>query len=1206
MLQSPEVLGLPSELRETLSSLMPGAALAEEALRDGSLPVVVMLHGHAVTAFALGEESDFEPLYEAFKKHYLKRTAEWSTKDVSFVFCLPAGIPGHESFRSRVEVDVYFCRKYVVQLDGDLATSLARLPFLPLRPITPGVQTRPPSAQTLLRQRNLRADLAAALVVPSRSSASAILNACIEGSYGLPGRLESKSAVEPVGDGDDGRATATLKSISIENFRAYRTKREFSLGKAVTVLYGPNGFGKTSLFDAIDFAVTGGVKRLEKANGGLAKAAKHLDSGAEPTVVSLTIEREGKQHVITRTLTDPTNARVDGKVTTRKDVLSLLTGGASAASDRVDNMVDLFRATHLFNQDSQELTGDVGEKCELPADIVSRMLAFEDYVSGSKKTEEVLKLARQMLVAARKEVQEARKSVETEREELKRLEGIASASGSPEALEARFSELEQAITAAQFNTAGIDARDTRALRAMLESSAAEAARQRGVVSKAHGDVGSLRTSSGQIEPLRAQVAERRLLLDQATITANTTSERVDTLTTALAEAKAQEQTVRNQRDWLAWAVSVHPEFAQLATQREADTRSLAELTQRLTAQKAVQAKASGLQQESAAALKRLEAALKTASETRSRVQSVTDFAALWANAALRLQATQVQETQLQAFIDAKRAQLADAQQAISSQELLVARVERELGTARSNDTALKQLIAELRAHVNGATCPLCGHDHGTQDKLLAAIDQRLEQGDRIVQLSESLAAECAKLATQVAARQTLVDGLAQDQQRHSQAKSDRTQLEQQRAVYEEALQSIGLLLSDDATRQLEQAGSEALEAEKLAAEAVANAKQMLAKAETELASANVLCQATERERQTVSTSLEDSKQRIDAIAADASRGSINLDSAFELLKEALQNSENALGQASNAMQSARTALDAQKVASAGAKASVSGARNGLQQAEQALNAQKTNVESLVAALTAAGFGGDVTEEQLLQQIREATAREAAALGLRDRVAELEVAVDTAATSAAFQNIRDRIQANEKIADAAEARAQKVEPWIEYFSDVAKLLASQQAVATSHFITEYGPRTAVIQQRLRPVYGFGEIQVSSKNSAISVRVQRNGEELRPPDYFSQSQVQTLVLGLFLTACSSQTWSGFSSIMMDDPVTHFDDLNTYALLDLISGLQSSSEGDRQFVISTCDEKLLQLARQKFRHMGAAAKFYRFSALGAEGPLVSEIPG
>jgi len=93
-------------------------------------------------------------------------------------------------------------------------------------------------------------------------------------------------------------------------------------------------------------------------------------------------------------------------------------------------------------------------------------------------------------------------------------------------------------------------------------------------------------------------------------------------------------------------------------------------------------------------------------------------------------------------------------------------------------------------------------------------------------------------------------------------------------------------------------------------------------------------------------------------------------------------------------------------------------------------------------------------------------------------------------------------------------------------------------------------------------------------------------------------------VFLTACSSQTWSGFLSIMMDDPVTHFDELNTYALLDLILGLQSSSGGERQFVISTCDEKLLQLARHKFRHLGTAAKFYRFQAIGPSVPMVSEI--
>ena len=135
-------------------------------------------------------------------------------------------------------------------------------------------------------------------------------------------------------------------------------------------------------------------------------------------------------------------------------------------------------------------------------------------------------------------------------------------------------------------------------------------------------------------------------------------------------------------------------------------------------------------------------------------------------------------------------------------------------------------------------------------------------------------------------------------------------------------------------------------------------------------------------------------------------------------------------------------------------------------------------------------------------------------------------------------------------------------------------------------------------------GFTDNQ--ERDEAIGIRVHRKEQALRPTDYFSQSQVQTLILGLFLTACSSQTWSGFSSIMMDDPVTHFDDLNTYALLDLILGLQNSPEGARQFIISTCDEKMLLLARQKFRHLGNAAKFYRFSAIGAEGPMVSLIPG
>jgi exonuclease SbcC len=217
-----------------------------------------------------------------------------------------------------------------------------------------------------------------------------------------------------------------------------------------------------------------------------------------------------------------------------------------------------------------------------------------------------------------------------------------------------------------------------------------------------------------------------------------------------------------------------------------------------------------------------------------------------------------------------------------------------------------------------------------------------------------------------------------------------------------------------------------------------------------------------------------------------------------------------------------------------------------------------------------------------------------------------VALDAATTSAALEALRRTVNQNIALINKARLERERHEPWVKYFRGIETLLDKQRNSATDNFTREYGPRTAVIQRRLRPVYGFGDVEVSSREGAITVGVFRNGEALRPADYFSQSQVQTLLLGLFLTASSSQTWSAFSSVMMDDPVTHFDDLNTYALLDLISGLLQSPDGSRQFVISTCDEKLLQLARQKFRHLNGGAKFYRFSAIGAEGPLVSEIPG
>jgi exonuclease SbcC len=247
---------------------------------------------------------------------------------------------------------------------------------------------------------------------------------------------------------------------------------------------------------------------------------------------------------------------------------------------------------------------------------------------------------------------------------------------------------------------------------------------------------------------------------------------------------------------------------------------------------------------------------------------------------------------------------------------------------------------------------------------------------------------------------------------------------------------------------------------------------------------------------------------------------------------------------------------------------------------------------------------DVNEDTLLALIADESRAQASIMALQNSVSNLELVIDAATTAAALARLNESVRDKEKAVAAATMSRDGYMPWLTYFEEVSRLLASEQSEAISNFTRDYGPRTSVIQQRLRSVYGFDEIEVRGHGSAISVRVKRRGEEFRPTDYFSQSQQQTLLLGLFLTACISQTWSGLSPVFLDDPVTHFDDLNAYAFLDLILGLLESDAGKRQFVISTCDEKLLQLARRKFRHLGERAKFYGFSAIGAEGPVVEEI--
>ena len=1204
MTQSAELKALPAALRATLGKALGEAELSEVSLVSSCAPVVVMMRGHALEAFAAGDEGDYLPLYTAFKKHFMAQGAAWATKDVSFIFCLPTGHSASEEFCSKVEVDVYFCRKYVVQMQQDIAGSLARLPFLPLVPIEGG-SIRPPSAQALLRSRSVKTELANRLVVQG-TGAQNILQACLDARYGQPSGLEGGGVDALQAVNEEPRSQSVLRSISIQNFRAYRTLKEFPLGSALTVFYGPNGFGKTSFFDAVDFVVTGGVGRLAKTSAGLAKAAKHLDCGDEPTKVSLSFEREGVLHTIVRDLTDPNKATLDGTTADRKEILALLTGGEPSASDRVDNLVSLFRATHLFSQDRQELTGRVAENCELPGEIVSRMLAFDDYVVGLKKAKEVLDLAKQQLTDAQSRLQAAREQADTEEAELKRLQGMQSAGGTSETLEVRAKELEQAIEQAGFSLAELgEDRDPRAMRAFLEAHGAEAAARRIVLEKSLETLATRQATQAELKTHEIQLSVSAAAMEAADVAHRATEQKLRQSEGDLARLRATEAEGRTTRDSIAWVIGSRPEFARLTAEAaelrgKLDEASALSVRQRATHTNAVAAFTTARD-----TLAKAEATYLAACEQGARVRAAQDGLGPGLALATLITDAQAEEELLSRALVELQTRRDEAQQAALAQQLIVEGAQRDFTAARRNASEVHDLTAALRSHVIDGSCLLCGHDHGTDESLLAAIDRRLEQNEALLRVTEVMTEETAKKDKLDATRQNLADQLQQQEQRRGQRAAQRAELERKRGEFRAVLAAIGLEQTGDLLQQVSSRAALAEEVERKATKSLEAAKQGHREADAAVKASTEAKGSAAAQEEAISKSLETCQRSLSALANDQHRGAFDVAAELPFLESNLAEVNVRVSAGGAAVQQASEFVELNRAEFAALQARATAARSANQGALRHKGLLDGRIQALSAFLSSAGLSPEVTSDEVLRGIEEAVARHESANSLVSRVAELEIARDAAATSAAFESIRRRLSDCKQVAELNQVKVAQLSPWAKYFEGVHKLLESQQAIATQHFTHEYGPRTAVIQRRLRPVYGFGDIEVTSKGSSIAVHVKRNGEELRPTDYFSQSQVQTLVLGLFLTACSSQTWSGFSSIMMDDPVTHFDDLNTYALLDLISGLQSSPDGNKQFVISTCDEKLLQLARQKFRHLGDAAKFYSFSAIGANGPKVAEIP-
>lgn len=1196
-------------VRDCLGSMLPHSEVKTLARNAEERQLLLLTMPQLVAGFGFTSrdlKNTYNRLYSTFKQEYSEHRDEWDEMDLAFVLCVPEDISGLQEFGSSVETDVYFCRKYVVAVNGHVASSLSRLPFLPLF-TEPGVAVRLPSAQTFLQASGVPPVLARYVVKKGERSARAVLEECMGGTFGELGIPERSSEGGSRAESTEA-AAIRVRSISIEGFRAYRQKAELSFGEDLTVLFGPNGFGKTSVFDAIDFAFTGEIGRLRtRSEERFIRVAAHLDSTNGANGVRLTVGINGEAHELVRCVTSRKSAQLDGMRLDRKATLQRLTGWRGLGADRIENMISLFRATHLFSQEHQELARDFQSECRLPSEVVARLLAYEDYHATREKVSDICDIATKEIRSIDHEIEQNERLASDESEELESLGRTRQGDIPSEDLSGLVEAIAKRINVAGIDTLSIEPKveTLRSWRTALETRSSGLRTRSQTLSACAGLLEELPRRQGELTNGQARIESLKSKVHLATEQVSEARERRRERIVRVEQMEGKVRHLVNRRNTLAWLEENEGLHASLYTEVNSTSEKLddksADLDRLVDKEKSLSATLG----ERKARRASIAQSLREKQSEMQHGETIREGIATWEANTERLRDIGKEEEILRkTALDIQRSTerlRAALHTATAKEEQLTLRI----GEIEASRAELNELIETFEDRIESGVCPTCGHDHGSRRRLLERIS---------VQLGREVATDERVSRDAVRARVEELGSIIQEVEARGQRTTrELAELSEERDIvatevgtFWEMLESFSILAGSDADAVRKEVGARCALLERQIGELTVEVTRAGEESETarrEWEATTRSIQRVQIEVNELQKGLEIASRRLESLLDDPrNQGDVVLGSPSRVVRERRRSTDavaastqELLGKEMEALQVAEESLSASEANLASREREL----NTLSSEVTKLSERCSRIERL---LTNAKVDREENQDALLHRAQVVAEEASVVEDLIEEVARAELVVDAATTRAAYRRLHSRLADRRLAMSQLKSTRDAYERWLKYFREVLDLVASEQDKAVSRFTNEYGPRTSIIQRRLRSVYGFDDVEIFSEGSKILVRVSRDGKQLRPTDYFSQSQQQTLLLGLFLTACVSQTWSGLAPVFLDDPVAHFDDLNIFAFLDLIDGLLNDyGAGKRQFVVSTCDQRFLELAREKFAYRGDSVKYYSFQGIGEDGPII-----
>lgn len=1003
-----------------------------------------------------------------------------------------------------------------------------------------------------------------------------------------------------------------LEKLKIKGFRSYKSETDvtFSAGPGLTVIVGPNGLGKSTLFDAIEWGLTGELRRL---NGMDAKATeKKAALGKKPEVQ---LWFSDSAHVY-RSLTTGTINKVG--VTKIEDWLT------AEQWRGVSSIADCLQLTHFLGQSSRQMFVHLDGKqrwglLEGPAGLQS--LWKVQSTLGRKQTDIGFDRVREGFAREETKLEEELSLIEGLQEQLRSKRELERADEilAPEEILARGQRISDELAAELKRTtpsqqdSDIGGNDVdgflQRMRMSLELAQQNLSNQRAQLTQwpslaqNYADALVKQASLRQEKDLATREFENAEA-DASTAVAQATSTRTNHQ--LLVDENSALQTARNV------AVSEIERMRQILVtdvKLEAAKRLAIDLKNKhseqiqLLATNRTLLETIDLQRSQQTALIEQSTSLKA---RLTQAEKLLKDDAMRRAARLELVAFSESQSTLATSINDERQVLARLEADANSLTL-----EKDAALAVSNaiSAGVAQIASALREE--DCVCPVCQTTFTVTGRLKELAAQQAHEADqRLVGIEERRSQQADKIQRN---KQKLFD-LNANVIKLKQRQEDLTKLVLATDQLESTLRSTPLL-SDLEIEKFIPTLTTALEQNKDAAKALTASIALNPEASTVRADIQRLSDLqieTTSERERTATVLAGLERELEQLQNSASSGM-----TAEQLQATVLEHDSALLRNSGSLLESQAKLEAANGNETALRATLADKKKLVAEIETKISVQFQVEKDLAERWTRQGYTGLPTPATV-QRVDEShsdsgirlqrISQEHSALleGRRRYLAHVDLQQIEASLIAqckkhevqdidgAILKINTQLAVLKKQQDSLSAVLQKrthlLSQLTQKAADIRNSVSEPLNSNTEKFCA------ALMSDRNYPVNLSAVASATTAQALLSFQPDANGEAKNPLLYMSEGQLAATSLCLLFGASATYPWSRWKGLLMDDPLHHNDSIHAAAFIDVVRNLIRSQ--GYQIIVSTHDMEQAGYFLRKCRNAGIDARYLHLYGRAEDG--------